>query len=596
MPFDINDPAQLSTLRESIDASLLDLKPFREQYRSYLEQLVGVFYSRRGAPKTVFVNLIELSATIYLQNLLALPPRVNVTTFERRVRPAGVKLEQVVNDSLRDYQIFQALQRATRAAIGGFGAVKVGVEPNGDFEMQGQTIYRNRPYVKHILLEDWVHDMSSKAIGEWSYCGHRYEMELDEAINNIEFDEEARRKLQAAEDKTKNQDGDMKTSTIQGSHAIKSPFKKTCELWEIFLYKEQLLVTLSLDGSVDRPLKVVQWKGPPHGPFHLLYFAEVDGNSMPQAPGQLWMGLHQVVNGIFRKLERQSSRQRTIGLAKSQDSKDGRTINNLNDGEWGVVDNPDAVKEVNTGGIDQRNFAFMLQAKELFSWLAGNLDVLGGLGPGSDTLGQDRILNANSSQRMTMMQHSVMLFTKRVLTDFAYYLWVDPIETYQTEVQIKGYGPLQGQLSPQERTHDFFEHRMEIEPFSMQFQTPGERAQKLSQILVQFLMPGAQMMQAQGITIDWTVCIKMLSEYYQLPELQQILDLQGAPMDADTAPPQEQGGQGQGGRPNMAPQTSRTYNRVSSPGKSNTQNRTAAIVQQLMGGRIQQGEAVGAQQ
>jgi hypothetical protein len=593
MPFDPNDPKGLTELRESIEASLQDLKPFREHYHKYLREMVGVYYSKNGNSKVVPVNLLELATTIYLQQLLALPPRVNVTTFNRGIRPAGVKLKQAVNDSLRDYSIFEALQRATRTAIGSIGIVKVGVESKGQIEVDGQVIYKNRPFVEHIQIDDWVHDMGSKAIGKWTYCGHRFEMELDEALNNPDFDPEERARLQAIENKKQNQQGDMRASQIQGNKASASPFKKMVELWEIFLPKEQLVLTLSLDGGSKKPLKIVQWKGPERGPFHLLYFAEVDGNSMPLAPSQLWMGMHLIVNGLYRKLDRQSSRQKTVGLLRGQDAKTGQIINALNDGEWAVVDDPAACKEVSTGGIHQGNFAFMLQSKDLFSWLAGNLETIGGLGPGSDTLGQDRILNANSSQRVTMMQNSVTLFTKRVLTDFAFYLWEDPIESYNTEIRIPGFGPIQSSLTPADRTHDFFEHQLDIEPYSMQFQTPGERLQKLNQILTGFLMPAQPMMQAQGLTIDWQTILKLQAEYNQLPELESIVDLKGQPLDSDTAAPQPQGQQQGGGGAPQIPKPPAVNHRISHPGRSNRQQQDAMTIHHLLGGKVQNSEMAG---
>lgn len=592
MAFDPNDPDDICRLKESVEASLLDLKPFRENYKRYLKEMVGVYYSKNGNPKVVPINLLELATTIYLQQLMAMPPRVNVTTYNRGVRPAGNKLKQVVNDQLGDYQAFEALQRATRTSIGSLGVVKVGIEPKGQIEVDGEIIYKNKPFIEHIQIDDWVHDMSAKAIGKGTYEGHRFEMELDDALENEDFDPEERKLLQARESSTQNHEGDERANQIQGNKASKSPFKKMVELWEIFLPKEQLLITLSLEGGSKKPLKVVQWKGPERGPFHKLYFAEVDGNSMPLSPAQLWMGLHLIVNGLYRKLDRQSSRQKRLLLVRSQNANDGTKITNANDGDGVVVDDPTTAKEVDLGGIHQENFAFMLQSKDLFSWLSGNLDVIGGLSPGSDTVGQDKILNSNSSQRVLMMQHRVMLFTKQVLTDYAYYLWSDPVETYQTEIQVKGFGPIQGKLTPMDRTHDFFEHKLEIEPFSMQFQTPDQKLTKLNQILTQFLLPAAPLMQGDGIKVDWGTLIKLQSEYMQMPELEAVIEQGGSPLDAGTATKQDS--QQPAATAATAPiGPPKVTHRVSHPGRSTESQKNAMVVQQILGGKSQSHELAG---
>lgn len=583
--WDVNNTSDMQTLRDSIDASLKDLEPFRTHYRSYLTEMVGTYYSDDAASKAVNVNLLELATTVYLQQLLALPPRVNVTTYNRRVRPAGTKLEQTVNDSLRDYTVFAALQRATRTAIGSIGIVKVGMESKGTYDEGGYTFHKLQPFVRHIQLDDWVHDMSAKAIGEWSYCGHVYEMELEEAKNNPDFDEAVRSKLTAHDDTTKNAGGEERTSTIQGQEAAKSRIRKTVALWEVFLPKEQQLITFSMEGPPE-PLRVVQWEGPEHGPFHLLWFDEVDGNSMPLAPASLWMGLHKIVNALYRKLDRQSARQKTISAVQSNDAADGTKMTEASDGDGVVVNNPASIKEVPMGGVDQKSFGFMLQSKDLFSWLNGNLDVLGGLAPGSDTVGQDKMLNANSSLRITKMQNRVLLWVKCILTDYAWYLWEDPTQTYSVEVQVPEYGPIQSQLTPQEREHSFYEHQLDVEPYSMTFQTPQERVQKLMQVVGSFLVPAMQDMQQQGVAIDWVQLNKLMAENMQLPELEAILTVKGAPMDADRAkgPPDS-------GRPAA---TKHTSERITSPGKSNTANRDGALVQKLMGGNLQESEMAGA--
>ena len=165
----------------------------------------------------------------------------------------------------------------------------------------------------------------------------------------------------------------------------------------------------------------------------------------------LWSGMHELINGLYRKLERQANRFKRIGVTRGEDTEDAETLRQTSDGEIAAVLNPDAIQEKTFGGIDQQSFAFMLQSKDLFSWLCGNLDSLGGLGASSETVGQDAMLRESSSQRISHMQDAVMLWTKRVLTDFGYYIWADPIETYPAIMKVPGMGNMQGTLGPMER-------------------------------------------------------------------------------------------------------------------------------------------------
>lgn len=595
MPWDPSSPGDFSRLRESMEASYYDLKPFRKHYIEYLKELAGTEYSHKSALKIVPVNLLELASSTYLDKLIGLPPRVNVSTYDRSVRPAGVKLESVVNDLLKDNRdVFMALRRATDAAFGTLGVVKVGLDPRGFRDIDGYEHNPHTPFVRNILIDDWVHDMSARAPGEWEFCGHRYEIELDEARNRDDFDEEARRSLVADGDRSRNERGEERTSKIQGDRQAKSPFKTTTSLWEMYLQREQLVVTLSLEGDSRRPLKVQPWDGAPHGPYHWLAWREIAGNTMPLTPSHLWMQLHRIVNALYRKLDRQASRQKNVTAIQSRDSKDGDIIRKASDGDAVCLQNPAAAQELGLGGIDQRNFAFMLQSKDLFNWLCGNLDILGGGGPGSDTATQDKMMLTNASQRIVQMQQTLELFVKGVLSDFAYYVWKDPWQTYQTEIDVEGYSPppIKGPFTPEMRQHDFFSHKIDIEPYSMEIKTPGQKMGQLMQIMQGIVLPAMPQLMQQGINADWRQLFKMIAEYNQIPELEDILTQGRAPLNADTAAPQP--GQGGPSRQPAAPVKRTISERVSRPGKSNNANASAAMITQLMGGRLQPAEQRGA--
>ena len=102
----------------------------------------------------------------------------------------------------------------------------------------------------------------------------------------------------------------------------------------------------------------------------------------------------------MRQLVREAQRYKVVGRTRGVDSEDAERIRAASDGEIVGVDNPEAIQEKMFGGLDQRNFAFMLQIKQLFSWQAGNLDLMGGLGAQSETATQDQLLHASASQRM----------------------------------------------------------------------------------------------------------------------------------------------------------------------------------------------------
>mgnify|MGYP004449668383 FL=1 len=577
----------LGRLRDAMRFSRKKLEPFRRRQKEAIEQYVGIDYSDGGSDKPVLLNLMEIAANIYERQLAARPPKVLVFTHSRKLRSHGVKLEQAMNSMLRTYDVHNALRRCVRSSLFSMGICKVGTQVIGNYEEEGFSFTKTRPYVASVSLDDWVHDMTSHVPEEIDYCGHRYRMSLESAKKDKSFNKSARENLTSMEDFSFNESGDERTSTItQGASQHEGQLEDKIELWEIWLPKERLIVTLGPNEG-DKPLKVVEWDGPPNplGPYHLLYFNEVDGNSMPLAPAMLWRGLHEVSNGLFRKLVREAQRFKVIGLTRGVDSEDADRIRMASDGEIVGVDNPEAIQEKMFGGIDQRNFAFMLQIKQLFSWQAGNLDLMGGLGAQSETATQDQLLHASASQRMSGMQDEVRLFTKKVIRDWGFHLWSDPVESYPVRLNEQPVGPVETFLTPEERaTHDFLLHEVDIEPYSMQFVSPQERLAKLNQIIGQVVLPSLPMMQQQGLGIDYKELLNTFSRYSDLPELKDIIvGLEDVPPGSD------QMGPAGGEAPGMPASTHRVNERISRPGAS-PRGAEQTLVNTMMGGNPQQAE------
>lgn len=590
MAFNLKDQEHLQRLRRAMEASRVKLEPFRRRHREAVEQFVGVHYSDDGTDRPVHVNLIELAANIYERALIARPPKVTVQTRNVQFGPVGRKLEVVINDLLGRFEVHSALTRAVRSALFSVGLVKVGTHVTGQVNVDNYEIDRVQPFVKQILLDDWVHDMTARDWSEVGYLGHRYRVSLSEAIENPSFKKSAREKLSAESSDGYNETGDRRIHTIsQGFGMLDTDYDQKVELWEIYLPKLKQVVTLGPNQD-DPPLRVVDWEGPDQGPFHVLSFQEVDGQTMPLSPVSQWRGLHEIVNGLYRKLERQSQRQKIVSVARGEDSEDAETLRQASDGEVVGVNNPDAIQEKRLGGIDQQNFGFMLQSKQLFSWLAGNLDSLGGLGASSETVGQDAMLQASNSRRLSAMQDQVLLFTKRVLSDFGYWIWTDPLETYQAILEEEGMDTYVDTLKPVEREHhSFWHHEVDVKPYSMSFQSPGERLSVINQVMQGVVLPALPMLEQQGMQFNIDKLLELYSRYADLPELMEIVTpVQQTPgqVGQPVLPPDAPDSEAQRG---SGPPSHTVNERISRPGATQ-QGADQTLVQQLMGGNPQQSE------
>ena len=593
----VNDRLHIQRLRRAMESSRSRLEPFRARHRYGIKQMVGENYGDHGADKDTRVNMIELASNVYERQLIARPPQVLCFTKDPKWLQAGKKLEIVLNQKLKELNVHIQLQRCVKAALFSMGICKVGTRVSGTVVEAGYEIDRVEPYVRNILLDDWVHDMTARHMEEVGFMGHRYRIPVELARENPDFVKSVREGLKSDEEYAYNEDGDSRIHTISQGQSSHEEYEPKVELWEVWMPRQQQLVTLGPNPD-DPPLRVVDWIGPENGPFHVLSFNEVDGQTLPLAPAMLWSGLHDQINGMWRKLERQAQRQKVVGVARGEDSEDAEAIRQTADGEIVGVTNPDAIQEKRFGGVDNNTFAFLLQSKDMFSWLAGNLDLLGGLGASSGTLGQDQQLMASSSRRISHMQDQVMAFTKNVITDLGFYLWDDPIETYPVSFNLPGVDDWVTELTPEEREiHPYYFHEVDIHPYSMTFQSPTERLNSVNQVMMNVLLPAMPMLQEQGLALNLREYLRIFSKYADLPELNNLITNSERALQPlgpqPTDPAAEEGGGGPDGRTESPSVTRRINERVSRPGATR-QGAEQSLIQTLMGGNPQpsEGEAM----
>jgi len=221
-------------------------------------------------------------------------------------------------------------------------------------------------------------------------------------------------------------------------------------------------------------------------------------NSFPLAPVTQWLDLNEAYNTVMRKLIRQSERQKDIiGYAGTAED-DARRILEGGDGEVIRVDDPKAMQDFKFGGIDQTNLAFSLQLKDMMSYLAGNLDVLGGLSAQSDTLGQDRILNESANQRINDMQYQVYKFTTEIIKSIGWYVWNDPTIEKTLDKQTNSGRTKSFVFKADDKEGDYQDYNFSIEPYSMQHKTPQARLNQYVQLLQNVILPLIPSAQASG--------------------------------------------------------------------------------------------------
>jgi len=569
---------EFSDLSTAAGYSFQCLSPFRTKKLDHLRQYVGANYSDSGAEDKVPIPLMELAVNIYLQRLVASAPKVDVSTDVTKLKEISNRFEIALNNIVEDINLEGSLEDCVSAAMfPGFGIMKTGLNKTKK-EYMGYLQDSYQPFALPVSLFNWVHDMS---VDRWELCqfmGDRYPVTIEDAKAIFPKD------VHSYFSSSRMDGGEEKAHDLTEQSSPQSrEFKETILVWDVWLPRENLLLTCLDSGNDQDPFGEIlleqEWFGPETGPYRILGFTKVDDNTVPLSPTSLWKDLHDLANVIFRKLGRQGEDEKNLLLFQKGAEDDIERMQAASDGDVCPVDAPDKSGERKLGGISTNNMAFFLQIKELFSYVGGNLDALGGLGPMSDTLGQDKLLTASASQRVQRMQKKVVKWVTGVLQDIGYYTWYYPNKHDYVIKKIEFIEEIgiRVPFTDDDREGEFLEHNIKMIPNSMQQLSPESKVMAL-RTLLQELQPYIPMMQEQGVMISFEKYIKTISKLANLPEAVDIMEFASPKMSAEMVM--------QGGKANN---TTRTYERVNRSGATRSGN-DKVMSQAFLGVDAQQSE------
>ena len=565
-------------LKNAIEPSRKQLKPFREELAESLKAYTGPHYGQQAGDDRP-INMLQLSVESLLQQLSSRAPQALCFTHRPELQSSAIELELAMNQALKKMK-FEAEHRLwVLSAIFLMGIMEVGLDVIDSPEIDDEILPITEVFCEAIMFDDFVFDTTAT---KWnrrqvSFWGHKYRMSLAEAKEDKTFSKKAREKLNPVDKIDDAQDGTSKISKPDGnSHS--DPFTEMCEIWQVFVPEENEVLTFSVDGG-DEPLKTVKWTGPKHGPYHLVGFNPVLNNIMPLSPVANWIALDDLENKLYTKLGEQASRQKTIGITDLQGVTDGQNIIKTSDGDVIAVGNPNAFKEASFGGVNQQTLGFALNVKSMADFIMGNLSQQMGLGASANTLGQEQMIKQAANIRIGSMQGVLLSATEAILEDIAFYLHSHPTQEFNLTREIPGTDmklPIKWPrrdngfgMETDVRLGEYQEYAISIEPYSMQEISPGQRAELLRRIWREDILPAVQL----GIQPDVYAYLNKLAKYYDLPELRELV-----PMVQEAMDPQERTGRGGGAGPQ--------------PGKPNGQYTRSNVSQGMTPAAEQQQQAM----
>lgn len=535
------EPKSFRQLTSAVNRAYKSCEKLRTTRLSAIKEYVGKNYSENGADASVPLNLLEFAVNVYLRQLTANNPQVLASTKFPELRPAADMFESALNQLLIELNAHETFKRAVLDAMFGVGVVKIGMSEDVRTEVLGYTHVVGVPFMDHIDIEDMYFDTTATRFDQQAFVGHVYRMPEEVARESNLF-ENIEETLEAY--KTK-----MQLNHEQSVRHVMSPDGGEIDdvddvdmlsILELWLPHTNQIVSLLVDPYThkvccNKPLRLDEWTGPVSGPYQYLGFIDVPGQLLPNNPVGIWFDIHKFVNASYRKLIRQASRAKDVVTFVGGDEDDVQRIMYAEDGQVVKSNNPNAVTVNKYGGIDETSLGFMLQVKQIFSEMAGNLDSLGGIAPSANTLGQESMLSEASNRRVQEMQDRVINFATSCIRCLGELLWHAPGQDIliQRKIEYQGRVLVDTALSwptpgnpdyPADlREGPFANYDIHIEPYSMAHLGPSERMAVLDQTISDVLLPMLPILQEQGLFIDMRRLLEIKAHYMGIPEMTELI-------------------------------------------------------------------------
>ena len=520
------DPADTAKAKKLIDAaraSHKELRGPRERRHKAMRSFVGSNYGEGRGVKPVLMNLVQLYVTIYGRSMFARNPKPLFRTKFQQLEPVAAKGELALSNLLEYIGFDKEMRILVENALISVGILKVALSDNETVEIDGVEYPYGQPFAKNVDFDDFFYDICARTWGEMAYCGNKYRVPLDWAKENEAFDAEARFKLKSDKESIKNE---AKVSDLSRTNKNNesTEYQEYVDLCDVWLPKERMVVTYAWESG-EIPLRVVEWKGPQCGPYHLMSLIDVPNNILPLAPASGLIDLNDAINSAMRKLNRQAQRSKHIFAVQSDAGKDGERTVQSNDGDTIKMDNTASVVPLKFDGPDQMLQTFTLAMYQNFNLVAGNMESVGGLSAQAETLGQDQLISQASGKQLQEMQGRVVDFTAEILRSLAWWMWKDPLREYQVETPIEGTEiNIPDVLTPEERANaEFMDLNIDIIPYSLQDTTPQGMMNALLQAWNQVILPGAQLGAQQGIVPNLGEMLEQIAKYGNIPEVKKLV-------------------------------------------------------------------------
>ena len=502
------------------------------------------------ADPRISVPMMAIAIELYEQLLAGESIRTVVRPRREELTADGHALKEAGDLMTDAIELSATFREWVKEAMWGAGVLKVGRSfSRNRVAGRGGSFTRQvaMPFADVIDTEDLLIDTEADRWSQKKFIGNEYLVPLEWAKEERSFTRSARKELQPAQEPHRRY-----SASPMPKDYIQDSLMPMTVLMDVYIPWDNRILTLGKTGP-RTALRDEPFDGPSIGPYHQLALEQVVGSVMPRPMSWDWIDAHDTINILWNKAVRQYQSAKRNPLVPVGAEKIGDNIRKAADGEWVPTGNlpPGGIPTFVLPGADPGLVAFIGQLIELFSYISGNINLLGGLEAQSGTLGQDKLLSGAGSRRIAELQRRSKLAFGKVIRSLYWYIFRQKNLKAMFLRKI-GDQTVELTLAHEDIKGKWLEFAFEIEP--IRHKSPDERLGLLLQWIRNVLVPMRVEMAQAGQRIDMKALNEIGRDWGDLPELDLIVkDLGRRPTQEDIAavggrrPTQGGGGAGGGG-------------------------------------------------
>ena len=559
---DATDQGLVRRLHRQIRQSDLRIEPFKTTRDELIQAYAGPKYGDiggRGPDGQPVINDPPLNRvhrfiSTLVPLLVAQNPTSDITTHYRPLRPLCFTINPTLDLLLTEWRFVDFMREVlTEALTGGAGFRRIGLGPSGAGPYSEFDAGNGMPFLKHYPLHHMCWDPKARSLHEVWFMGNKFQVSMQYLRESGLYEN--------TEDIRADADGDEATKDSEASKAtpdvhFEDPWVDTVTLYDIWLPPGNVIggntpvfVTIPSPDRGARPLRISEWHLP-RSPYDWMAFNVVPDNPLPLSPGVSMLRLHDLLNELATLMVKQAKRHKKIGVAQRAAKGDAETMRDAEDGEIVLVQDPQAVRELELGGFTEK-------AREAVEWFQaaanvyeGSTELIAGQSSApANTATAATYLQQNASVRIRDMRETVYAYTQRILEDAAWMLLTDPDIKVHTMAKVgelelplvfsqrtvfeaaRGMG-----IPPQEADPRLFWAKLHIRirPNSMTIKSPQDRVSEALTFMTQIILPLGQYAMAQGKVPNVAGMAEVMQRIMDLPELAEMF-VEGPPGTAQLA-------------------------------------------------------------